>query len=84
MMISRGITKDGKSERKAYPSAICGLRVKANSLLSVRCGNCNHSRYAIERRVTPIPSNNSVCRKCKGNSGEAVAQEQSKVMKGEQ
>ena len=38
MMVSGGITKDLLSSSKAHPCAICGWRIKANSVMCVICG----------------------------------------------
>ena len=51
------------------------MRVKAKSVLCLQCGKWIHGRCAGMKRVTPLFSRNSTCRKCEGNIGEAVEQE---------
>ena len=43
-MVCGGITKDGMSESKVDTCGVCNLRVKANSVLCLQCGNCIHGR----------------------------------------
>ena len=43
-MVSGGITKDGMSKSKVDPCWVCGLRVKANSVLCVHHGKLIHGR----------------------------------------
>ena len=71
-----GITKDGLSKSKDDPCGVCILRVKANSVLRIQCGWWIHGRCAGVKRVTPKSSRNLPCRKCEGNIGEAVEQEE--------
>ena len=75
-MVSSGITQDGLSKSKVHPSGICRLRVKVNSLLCVQCGNWIQCRCAGVKRVTPKFSRNITYRKCQGNIGEAVEQDE--------
>ena len=74
-MVSSGITKDGLSKSKVDPCGVCSLRVKANSVLCVQCGMSIHGRCVILKRVTPKFSRNFTCKKCEGNIGEAVEQD---------
>ena len=53
VMVSCGITKDGLSKSKVDPFGVCGLRVKANSVLCLRCGKWIHGRCAGVKMVTP-------------------------------
>ena len=76
VMVSGGITKDGLSESKVDPCEVCSLRVKANKVLCVQCGKWIHSRCAGMKRVTPKFARRFTCRKCEGNIGEAVEQEE--------
>ena len=55
---------------------VCSLTVKANSVVCSQCGKWNHGRCAGVKMVTPKFSRNSTCRKCEGNIGEAVEQEE--------
>ena len=75
-MVISGITKDDMSKSKVEPCGVCSLRVKANSVLCVQCGKFIHGRCAGVKRVTTKFSRNFVCRKCEGNIGEAVEQEE--------
>ena len=43
-MVSDGITEEGLSKSKADPCVFCSLRVKANSVLCVQCGNWIHDK----------------------------------------
>ena len=71
VMVSGGITKDGLSKSKFDPCGFYCLSVKANSVLCVLCGKRMHGRYA-----TSMFSRNLAYRKCEGNIGEAVGQEE--------
>ena len=73
-MISDGITVSSMSRRKVDPFGLCSLRVKANSVLCLQCGEWNHGRCAWVRGVTQRLSGNFACRKCVVNIGEAVEQ----------
>ena len=44
VMVCSGITHDGMSKCKVDPCGVCSLRVKANSVLCVQCGNWVHGR----------------------------------------
>ena len=52
------------------------MGVNANSALCVHCGKWIHGRCVRVKRVTPKFSRNLTCRKCEGNIGEAVEQEE--------
>ena len=71
VMANVGITMDGMSKSKVDPCAVCRLRVKVNSGLSVRCGKWIHSRCAGEKRENAKLSNFTY-RKCERNVGEAA------------
>ena len=76
VMVRGGITKDGLSKSKVDPCGVCRLRVKANSVLCLQCGKWIHGRCVGVMRVTQKYSRNFACRKCEGNVGEAVEQEE--------
>ena len=76
VIVSSGITKIGMCKSEVDPSAVCSLRVKANSVLCLQCGKWIHGRCAGVKRVTPSISRNFACRKCEGNIGVAVEQEE--------
>ena len=52
-MVSAGILKDGMSKGKVDPCGVCGLRVKANSVLRLQCSKLIHGRCAGVKMVTP-------------------------------
>ena len=52
------------------------MRVKANSVLCLQCGKWIHCRCAIMKRLIRKFSRNYACRKCDGNIGKAVEQEE--------
>ena len=52
---------------------VCSLNVKANSAL---CGKWMHGRCARMKRVTVTFSRNFTCRRCEGNIGKSVEQEE--------
>ena len=79
VMVSGGITKDGISKNKVDQCGVCSLRVKAKSALCVQCGKWFHGRDGEVKSVTPMFSRNVDYRKCEGNIGEAVEQEESYV-----
>ena len=70
------ITKDDMSKSKVDPCGVCSLRVKASSVLCLQCGKWIHGRCAGLKRVAPMFSRHFTCRKCEGNIGEAVEQEE--------
>ena len=76
VMFSGGITKDDMSKSKGDPYGVSSLRVKANPGLCVQFGKWIHGRCAGMKRVTPKFSRHFTCRKCDGNIGEAVEQEE--------
>ena len=75
-MVSGDVTMDGMSESMVDPCGICSLRAKANSVLCLQCGKWTHGRCAGMSSVTTKLSRNFACRKCDGNIGEAVKQEE--------
>ena len=76
VMVSSGITKDGMSKSKVDLCGVCSLKVKASSVLCFQCDHWIHGRCARVKRVTPKFFGNFTCRKCVGNIGEAVEQEE--------
>ena len=76
VMVSGGITKDGMSKGEVDPCGVCSLRVKVNSVLCSQCGKWIHGRCARVKKISPMFSINFACRKCEGNIGEAVQQEE--------
>ena len=75
-MVSDIITKDGMSKSTVDPCGVYSMRVKANSVLCIKCGKWIHGRCAGVKRVTPTISRNLTCRKCERNIEEAVEQEE--------
>ena len=75
-MVSGGITKDDMSESKAYPCVVCSLRAKAKSIMCAQCCKWVQGRCTKVKRVTTKSSRHLTCRKCEGNIGEAVEQEE--------
>ena len=75
-MFCDSILRDGLSESKVDPCGICSLTVKANSVLCVQCGRLIYGGCARVKRVTQKFSRNFTCRRCEGNIGEAVEQEE--------
>ena len=75
-MVSGGLTKDDMSRSKVDHFGVCSLRVLADSVLCVQCGKWIHIRCAEVERVIPKFSRNFAFRKCQGNIGEAVEQEE--------
>ena len=51
MTVSGCITKDGMFESMLYAHGVCGLSVKANSVLGVQCGKGFYGRCARKKRV---------------------------------
>ena len=76
VMVSGGITKDDMSKGKADPCGVCSLRMKVNSVLCVWCDKWIHGRCVGVKRLTQKVSRNFTCRKCEGNIGEVVEQEE--------
>ena len=76
VIIIGGITKDNMSEGKVDPCLVCILRITANAVLCVQCGKWIHCGCAEVTMVTPKFSRDFLCRKCEGNIGEAVEQEE--------
>ena len=64
------------SKSKADSCGVCSLRVKVNSAKCLQCGKWIHGICAEVKRVTPTFSRNFAYRKCEGNIGEAVEQEE--------
>ena len=75
-MVSGSIIKYGMSKSKVDPCEVCSLSVKANTVLCVQCGNWTHGRCSRVKMVTPKISRNFTCRKCEGNIGQAVDQDE--------
>ena len=61
---------------KVDPCGVCCLGIKANSVLCLQCSKWIHGIGARMRRVTQTFSRNFAWRKCEGNIGEAVEQEE--------
>ena len=74
-MVSGCIKKDGLSKSKVDPYGIHDMRVKANSVLCVQCGEWVHGRCAGVEWMSQGFSTNFACMKCDGYIGEAVDQE---------
>ena len=64
------------SKSKVDLCGVCGLKVKANSVLCLQCGKWIHSRLSGVKMVTPMFFFNFTCRKFEENIGEAVEQEE--------
>ena len=60
VMVSSGSTKNGMSKSKVDPCGVCSLRVKANSVLCLLCGEWIHSRRAGMKRVTHAENVNGI------------------------
>ena len=54
----------------------CEFRVKGYLVLCVQCGIWIHGRCAGVKSVTPKFLTNFACKKCEGDIGEAVEQEE--------
>ena len=52
--VSGGITKNGLSKSNVYPCGVCGLTVKASSVLCPRCGKCIHGECDGVKRLIPM------------------------------
>ena len=76
MMFRGGITKDGLSTSKVGLHVVISWRVKANYVLCVQHGKWIHSKCIGVKMVTSKFSRNFLCRKCEGNIGEAMEQEE--------
>ena len=74
--VSGGITKDGMSKSKVDPCGFYSLGVRTTSVLCVQRGKWIHGRCARVKRVTQKVSRYFTYRKCEGNIGEAVEQEE--------
>ena len=72
IIVSGGIAKNGLSKCKVDPCWVCSLRVTVIFVLCLQCGKWVHCRCAGMKRVTPKFKKNVTCRKCEGNTGEAV------------
>ena len=57
--------KDEMTVSKIDPYGICGKRVMANSVLSVKCGKWIHGRCVRVKRVTPRLGRDFECGRCK-------------------
>ena len=76
VVVSGGIAKDGMSNSRADPCGFCSLMVKANSVLCVHYDKWIHGGCARVKMITQTFSRNFTCRRCQGNIGEAVEQEE--------
>ena len=76
VMVNGDITTDGMSKSKVDPCGFCSLRENTNSAICLQCGKWIHSRYAGVKRITPKFKKHFACKKCEGNVGEAVEQEE--------
>ena len=63
---------DDLSKCNVYLCGACGLRVNANSLLSVQCGMQIFGRCSGVKKMIPRFSRNFACRKCEGYIGQTV------------
>ena len=72
VIVSGGISKDGLSKSQVDPCGLRRLRVKANSVLCIQCGELFHSRCSDVKRVTAAFSRMFYYRKCEGNIGKVV------------
>ena len=52
VMVIGSFTKDGFSLRKAFPCGFCGLSVKFNSILGLRCCEWIHGKSTGVKMVT--------------------------------
>ena len=59
---------------KVDPCGVCGLRVRANSVLCTVCGKWIHGRCAGVKRVTGKLASDFVCKGCDGSVRVAVEQ----------
>ena len=75
-MVNTSITQNGLSNSMVDPCGASSLRVKDDSVLCVQYGKWIHGRCAGLKSVTEKFSGNFTCRKCEGNIGEAVEQEE--------
>ena len=66
----------GMSKSNVDPCEVCILRIKANSVIYLQCDKLINGVCAGVKRVTPKFSINFACRKCEGNIGEAVEEEE--------
>ena len=53
VMVISGIMKDCVSKSRVAPCVVCSLRVKANSVLCLQCGEWTHGKCAGVKRVAP-------------------------------
>ena len=74
VLFSSGITKVGLSKSKVDPCWVCSLRVKANTVLCIKCGKWINNRCARVKWVPAKSSRNLDCRKSEGIIVEAVEQ----------
>ena len=75
VMVSVWITMEGLSTSNAQLCGICGMKVKTNSLLCIKCGKWIHGR-CVGMEKKPTVFNKFSSRKYKGNIGEVVKQEE--------
>ena len=78
VIASDGITNERLFKSNVDPCGVSTLRVKANSVLCVKCGKWIHSRCAKVKRVTAKFSSTFASRKCEGNDGDSGAGENTK------
>ena len=65
------------SKSKVDPGGVYILRVKANSVFCLQCGKLIYGRCARVKMVTPrLLFFYFTCKKCEGNIGEAVEQQE--------
>ena len=81
VMVIGGIAKVNLSKSDVNPCGLCSLRVKASSILCIKCVKLIHGICAVLKKVNVKFSRNLVYRKYVGNVLEAVQQEESFVMK---
>ena len=74
--VNGSITNDGLSKSEFDPCGVCSLRVKDNSVLCAQCGKWIYGTCAGVKRLTYKFSMNFASRKCYGNIGDAVEQEE--------
>ena len=76
VLISSSIRKEGMCKGEVDPCCVCILIVKTNSALCVQCDKLIHDTCARVNWVSPKFSGSLTCRKCEGNIGEVVEQEE--------
>ena len=76
VMVISGIRHGGLSKSIVDPCGVCSLKLMSSSVLCVQCGKWIRGRCAGVKRVTSMFSRNFTCRKCEGNIGDALEQEE--------